>query len=98
MPWPVHARVGAAAPGLSRGWWLPQRALGSPVPAAARVPPALVWRAPRPPPVAPPPTQSEHMVNVWGYSHISFFAPMARFSGGGSPQAAARDFKTMVKE
>lgn len=38
------------------------------------------------------------MVNVWGYSHISFFAPMARFSGGGSPQAAARDFKTMVKE
>lgn len=41
---------------------------------------------------------SEHMVNVWGYSHINFFSPMARFGGGEGPVAAARDFKTMVKE
>ncbi len=57
----------------------------------------------RPPPTATTshlfPSRSEHMVNVWGYSHISFFSPMVRFSGGGGgPAAAARDFKTMVKE
>lgn len=40
----------------------------------------------------------EHMVNVWGYSHISFFSPMTRFGCGEGPVAAARDFKTMVKE
>jgi hypothetical protein len=41
----------------------------------------------------------DHMVNVWGYSHIVFFAPMSRFaSGGGGAAAAAHEFKTMVKE
>ncbi|GBF96584.1 isoamylase-type starch debranching enzyme [Raphidocelis subcapitata] len=40
----------------------------------------------------------EHMVNVWGYSHMSFFSPMTRFGCGEGPVAAARDFKTMVKE
>ncbi|KIZ03733.1 glycogen operon protein GlgX [Monoraphidium neglectum] len=45
------------------------------------------WRNPR-----------EHMVNIWGYSHMSFFAPMSRFGRGEGPAAAARDFKTMVKE
>ena len=39
-----------------------------------------------------------HMVNVWGYSHLSFFAPMARFtSGGAGPAAAAREFKELVR-
>lgn len=39
-----------------------------------------------------------HMVNIWGYSHINFFAPMSRFgSAGRGPAAAAREFKEMVK-
>lgn len=41
----------------------------------------------------------DHMVNVWGYSHINFFAPMSRFAAdGGGPVAAAREFKEMVKK
>lgn len=40
----------------------------------------------------------DHMTNVWGYSHINFFAPMSRLgSGGAGPEAAAREFKDMVK-
>eukprot|EP00878_Enallax_costatus_P007157 GHUV01007501.1.p1 GENE.GHUV01007501.1~~GHUV01007501.1.p1 ORF type:complete len:653 (+),score=139.42 GHUV01007501.1:404-2362(+) len=40
----------------------------------------------------------EHMVNVWGYSHMSFMAPMSRFGTPGSgPVQAARDFKEMVR-
>jgi len=40
----------------------------------------------------------DHMVNVWGYSHLSFFAPMARFaSDGAGPAAAAREFKELVR-
>lgn len=27
------------------------------------------------------PNPRDHMTNVWGYSHISFFAPMSRFGG-----------------
>jgi isoamylase len=50
------------------------------------------WRNPR-----------EHMTNVWGYSHVSFFAPMSRFGSAGAqragdPAASAREFKQMVKE
>jgi isoamylase len=38
------------------------------------------------------------MVNVWGYSHMSFFGPMSRFAvNGGGPVAAAREFKELVK-
>ena len=38
------------------------------------------------------------MVNVWGYSHISFLAPMARFAAdGGGTFAAGREFKQLVK-
>jgi isoamylase len=41
------------------------------------------------------------MTNVWGYSHLSFFAPMSRLSEavaeGGPPQSAAHEFKDMVK-
>lgn len=35
------------------------------------------------------PNPRDHMVNIWGYSHISFFAPMSRF--GGVDAAAAAD-------
>ena len=38
------------------------------------------------------------MVNVWGYSHINFFAPMARFAAnGGGTFAAGQEFKQLVK-
>ena len=30
------------------------------------------------------PNPRDHMVNIWGYSHISFMAPMARFAAGGA--------------
>lgn len=40
----------------------------------------------------------DHMINVWGYSHITFMAPMSRFgSNAAGPAAAAREFKEMVK-
>lgn len=40
----------------------------------------------------------DHMVNIWGYSHLSFFAPNSRFAaGGGGPAAARREFKDLVK-
>lgn len=40
----------------------------------------------------------DHLINIWGYSHINFFAPMSRFAvGGAGPVAAAREFKEMVK-
>lgn len=41
-----------------------------------------------PPPPTPPPNNRcsknprDHMVNVWGYSHLNFFAPMSRFGSG----------------
>lgn len=44
------------------------------------------------------PNPRDHMVNVWGYSHLSFVAPMSRFaSNGGGPKNAAREFKELVK-
>lgn len=44
------------------------------------------------------PNPRDHMINIWGYSHISFFAPMSRFAANGAgPAAAAREFKEMVK-
>lgn len=40
----------------------------------------------------------DHMVNVWGYSHINFFAPMARFAAdGGGTFAAGRELKQLVQ-
>ncbi|KAG2497653.1 hypothetical protein HYH03_004392 [Edaphochlamys debaryana] len=39
----------------------------------------------------------DHMTNVWGYSHISFHAPMSRLGSEGSAEATAREFKDMVK-
>lgn len=44
------------------------------------------------------PNPRQHMVNIWGYSHIGFMAPMARFAAAGAgPAAAAREFKEMVR-
>ena len=44
------------------------------------------------------PNPRDHMVNIWGYSHLSFLAPMSRFgSGARGPAAAAREFKQLVK-
>lgn len=40
-----------------------------------------------------------HMVNVWGYSTVAFFAPMSRYgTQGAGPAQAAFEFKTMVRE
>lgn len=40
----------------------------------------------------------EHMVNMWGYSHIHTLSPNSRFATAGvGPVAAAREFKEMVK-
>ncbi len=40
----------------------------------------------------------DHMVNIWGYSHLSFFAPNSRMAAdGGGPSAARREFKDLVK-
>ena len=45
------------------------------------------------------PNPRDHMVNIWGYSHISFFAPMSRYAADGAgPIAAANEFKQMVRE
>ena len=30
------------------------------------------------------PNPRDHMVNIWGYSHLNFFAPMSRFAGEAS--------------
>ena len=44
------------------------------------------------------PGPRNHMVNVWGYSTLAFFAPMSRYgTQGAAAAAAAREFKTMVK-
>lgn len=44
------------------------------------------------------PNPRDHMINVWGYSHMSFLAPMSRFAAaGGGPVAAAAEFKSMVR-
>jgi len=45
----------------------------------------------------------DHMTNIWGYSHLNFFAPMSRFgatqgaAGGSHPVATASEFKEMVR-
>ena len=44
------------------------------------------------------PNPRDHMVNIWGYSHISFLAPMSRFAADAAgPAAAARELKEAVK-
>ena len=42
------------------------------------------------------PNPRDHMTNIWGYSHISFFAPMSRFAS--DPSNASDEFKEMVRE
>jgi len=44
------------------------------------------------------PNPRDHMINTWGYSTMSFFAPMSRFgTKGASAARASREFKEMVK-
>lgn len=35
------------------------------------------------------PNPRDHMVNIWGYSHLSFFAPMSRCARPAEARAAA---------
>ncbi len=39
----------------------------------------------------------EHLLNFWGYSTLSFFAPMSRYAASPEPGAAVSEFKTLVK-
>ncbi len=38
------------------------------------------------------------LLNYWGYSPVSFFAPMNRFSASREPGGASEELKTLVKE
>lgn len=38
------------------------------------------------------------LVNYWGYSPVSFFAPYAAYASTGDPIGAVNEFRTMVKE
>ncbi|MDF2549263.1 MAG: putative isoamylase [Chlamydiales bacterium] len=44
------------------------------------------------------PVKGDPLYNYWGYSPVSFFAPMNRYSSGTSPYAASDEFKMMVRE
>lgn len=39
----------------------------------------------------------KELINLWGYSTLAFFAPMARFASSQEPGAAVREFKQLVK-
>ena len=43
------------------------------------------------------PRTGEKLVNYWGYSSVSFFAPKASYGAQRAPGGAAREFKEMVK-
>jgi len=38
-----------------------------------------------------------HLLNLWGYSTLAFFAPMSRYATSREPGAAVTEFKTLVK-
>lgn len=44
------------------------------------------------------PRTGERMVNYWGYSTISFFAPKTDYAADKTPGACVLEFKTLVKE
>jgi len=44
------------------------------------------------------PLTGERLVNYWGYSSISFFAPKASYGTDRKPGTALREFKQLVKE
>jgi len=44
------------------------------------------------------PTTGEQLVNYWGYSTISFFAPKSRYSSSGTMGEQVHEFKKMVRE
>jgi glycogen operon protein len=39
----------------------------------------------------------KHLINLWGYSTLAFFAPMSRYASSSAPGAAITEFKTLVK-
>lgn len=43
------------------------------------------------------PVNGKRLYNYWGYSHVSFFAPMQRYVVGEQQHAGITEFKTMVK-
>ncbi len=43
------------------------------------------------------PRSGEPLLNVWGYSPLSYFAPMPRYASTLSPEGVLREFKEMVK-
>jgi len=44
------------------------------------------------------PTSGKQLMNYWGYSTISFFAPKGRYSSSGAMGEQVREFKKMVRE
>ncbi len=44
------------------------------------------------------PTSGKKLMNYWGYSTISFFAPKGRYSSSGAMGEQVREFKKMVRE
>ncbi len=44
------------------------------------------------------PLTHERLYNYWGYSSVNFFSPMQRYASDASNNAAAIEFKTMVRE
>ncbi|MDR2792512.1 MAG: glycogen debranching protein GlgX [Treponema sp.] len=44
------------------------------------------------------PKTGERLVNYWGYSTVSFFAPKTSYSSDKTPGANVREFKEMVRE
>lgn len=44
------------------------------------------------------PTSGRKLMNYWGYSTLSFFAPKGRYSSSGSMGEQVREFKKMVRE
>ena len=43
------------------------------------------------------PATGRKLVNYWGYSSVSFFAPKAAYAASAQPDGAAREFKELVK-
>ncbi len=44
------------------------------------------------------PDTGERLVNFWGYSSISFFAPKASYASSAQPDAALREFRELVRD
>ena len=44
------------------------------------------------------PVDGKPLVNFWGYSSLSFFAPVGRYASSNQPGGAVAEFKTLVRE